>query len=144
MDYPDAIDAMFSEVKTGLDAGWPAIVGTMPELRWQGRETTPPPDGGVYWARVSQQTVLERQQTLGKLGERKFESCGLIFVQIFCPRSSVESFEKGRQLAQVARNVFRGQNSGVWFRNARINELDPEQGFWRFNVVSEYEFTEQA
>lgn len=145
LTYTQAIDAMFTRVKLGLEAGWPDIVGEMPELRWQGVEEAAIPSGDAYWARISQQTVFEKQQTLGKQGERLFESAGLLFVQIFCPRTSAESYDKGRQMALVARNVFRGQNDGVWFRNARIaDDLEPEQGWNRFNVVTEYEFTEIA
>lgn len=144
--YPEALDAMRARFLAGWNAGTPAIVGTAPLIRWQGRESeSDTPNGGSYWVRFSSQTVEEPQRSLGKEGTRLYDSCGLIFIQIFCPRTLPDSFENGRLLAQVARNIFRGQNSGVWFRNARINDdLEPEQGWHRFNVVCEYEFTERA
>jgi len=125
-----------------------AIVGYVPEVQWQGVQYRTMPDGSKYWARLSKQTVIESQATLstceGLPGQRKYETSGLIFVQIFCPKSDSQAFELGQKLATVARNAFRGKVTPgkIWFRNVRINELEPEELYQRFNVVSEYEYNE--
>ena len=50
---------------------------------------------------------------------------------------------KGRDLAEIARNSFRGKCvEGIVFRNARINDLPSEELFYRFNVIAEYQFSE--
>lgn len=144
--YPQAIDAMFAMFKTAWEAGASVIVGSVPEIRWAGVEKPDKPIVDVYWCRVSQQTVLEGQTTL-KTGiapseNRRYTSTGLLFVQLFCPMSDAQAYDKGRQLAVLARNAFRGNETtnGVWFRNARINELAPEENAYRFNIVVEYEY----
>lgn len=124
------------------------IVGYIPQVLWQGSLQTSIPDGSKFWARVSQQTVTDEQATLstceGKPGQKKYTVRGLVFVQIFCPRSSGQAFQVGQKLAMVARKSFRGQSTAgkVWFRNARIQELPPEELFERFNVVAEFEYDE--
>lgn len=134
-----AIDAMFAQFNAAWQAGTAAVVGYVPEIRWQGREKETPPPGDKYWARVSNQTVGEGNAAIGN---SLFESYGLVFVQVFAPKSEADANEKGRALAVLARNVFRAQNPLVCFRHARVQELEPEAAFIRFNAVTEYEFYE--
>jgi len=143
--YVEAIDQIFSLFNSAWVANSSAIAGYVPEVRWPGVEETGTPDASKFWARVSQQTVLEEQATLSdNNGKRRYTADGLIFVQLFCPKSDVEAMDKGRKLAVIARNSFRGKTTSgkVWFRNARINELAPEESAYRFNVVAEYEYDE--
>lgn len=147
--YTQAIDDMFAL----FNAAWQnsnAIVGSVPEVRWQGVEERDVPPANAYWCRVSTQNVIDRQATL-KSGvdsgqQRRYTSQGLLFVQLFCPMSDARAMEKGRQLAELARAAFRGVESpnGVWFRNARINELAPADNAYRFNIVVEYEYDDIA
>lgn len=144
--YTQAVDAMFKLFNDAWSAGASAIVGSVPPIRWQGVEGRDKPLPNSYWCRVSTQNVLERQTTHKTgvaIGEnRRYTSSGLLFVQLFCPMSSADAMDKGRQLATLARDAFRGKTTpnDVWFRNARINELPPEESFYRFNIVVEYEY----
>lgn len=158
--YEKAVDEMFSLFLAAWTANTAAVVGYVPEIRWQG--VKPPegqpekPDGDKYWVRVSQQTVIEEQTSLsacvvdnengGTLPASRFTASGLLFVQLFCPKSDARSMEFGRKLAMIARNAFRGKKteSGVWFLNVRINPLDSEELWNRFNVVAETEYDEVA
>ena len=92
-----------------------------------------------FWARVSQQTVEEAQTTLrnGDCGQR-YTSDGLLFVQLFIPRSDSKGMEKGRKLAIVARDSYRGVTTPgkVWFRNQRIKEL---RDYFTNRVLNEIE-----
>lgn len=152
LQYEQARDEMFALFKTAWDANSAAVVGYVPEVRWQGKEIATPnagkPDRTKFWARVSIQSVLEQQATLSNCvvepGKKKYESAGLIFVQVFGPKSVDNSYELLQQLAKVARNAYRGKTTpgNVWFRNVRINTLNPEELFYRLNVVGEYEFNE--
>lgn len=144
-EVADEINALFLEAWT---QGSPAIVGSVPEIRWQGVQERDIPEPSKFWCRVSRQTVTEEQATLstceGRPGQKKYTASGLVFVQIFCPKSNQQAFELGQKLAKVARNAFRGKSTpgGIWFRNVRINELSPEELYERLNVVAEFEYDE--
>ena len=144
-DVTDEINALFF---ASWKAGSSAIVGYIPEIRWQGIQYRDIPDGSKFWCRFSKQTVSEPQATLSNCvtspGNKRYNNYGLVFIQIFCPKSNAKSFELGKQLAVLARNAFRGKStdSSIWFRNVRIKELNPEELYERFNVVAEYEFDE--
>ena len=126
------------------------IVGYVPAVRWEFVESQELPDSSKVWCRVSTQTVGIEQTTLsdsvGEQGHRRYTATGLVFVQIFCPKSLAQAGEFGRALSQVARNSFRGKStqSGIWFRNARVNELPMEDLYYRFNVISEFEYDERG
>jgi len=141
----DEINAMFwtdwNSVKTSDLAGY------VPEVRWQHVEGVAPPDGSKFWARVSSQTAFEEQTALaGNDGARRYTASGIVIVQLYCPKSLSRAGEIGRKLAEVARNSFRGKStsSSVWFRNARINELAPEENVYRFNIVAEFNYDEMG
>lgn len=125
-----------------------AIVSYVPEVRWQGKEVGDVPDGSKFWCRVSTQSVFERQSTLsnaaGEPGKKHYNSSGLVFVQLFAPKEIDTSYEQAQLLARIARDAFRGKTTigKVWFRNVRINNLEPEELFYRFNIVAEYEYDE--
>lgn len=142
--YPNAIDEMFAALRLPWNAQTTAIVGYVPEIRWPGVEEPDKPELKKFWARVSTQTVLERQATFRNGTDKRYTTDGLLFVQLFCPMSDKQAMDKGRRLAVVARNAFRGveTSSSIWFRNARINELSPDGKAYRFNIVTEYEYDE--
>jgi len=148
--YLEAVDAMFGLFNTGWQANAGAVVSPVPEIRWQGVEERALPDKSKFWCRVSSQIVTEMQSTLGDYvgasTQRRYTTSGLLFVQLFCPYSDAQAFDKGRRLAQVARNIFRGKttSNGVWFRRAKITELPPEPDWYRFNIVTEFEYDELA
>lgn len=121
------------------------------DLRYQGKINPVAPRG--YWARISFQQVMSGQSAFAvdntPNGEcpQVFETSGLIYVQVFAPITERDAFHFGDLLATKARDIFRsaGTPSGVWFRNARANELpfranDTE---YRWNVVVEYEYDER-
>lgn len=143
----DQINQVFFDAWTANAA---AVIGYVPEVRWQDVTEPDTPDGSKYWARVSIQTIDEPQTTfaVGVSGpdKRRYTAYGLVFVQLFGPKSDVTSSEKIKQLAEIAKNAYRGKaTSGkVWFRNVRINELGPEELFIRRNVVAEFEYDEIA
>jgi len=142
--YEEAIDEIFSIFKINWEANSAAVVGYTPEVRWYGVEKPKTPPMDKFWARVSQQTVTDEQSTLRNGECTRYTTDGLVFVQLFCPKSDSEGMEKGRKLAMLARDAYRGNaTSGkVWFRNARIKELSSKKDMYRLNVVAEYEYDE--
>lgn len=141
----DEINSLFMEA-WNTQAG--AVVGYIPKIRWQGVQQRDLPRGSMYWARVSKKTIFEKQATLstceGKPGQKRYTASGLVFVQLFCPKSDTQAFVLGSKLAKIARNAFRGKTTSgkIWFRNVCINELNPEELYERFNVVTEFEYDE--
>lgn len=141
--YSNAVDEIFDVVNVAWNAGAAAIVGYTPEIRWQGIEEDGLPDSSEFWARISQQTV-DRKQTTFAVSTLRYTVTGLLFVQLFGPKSDVSSMEKLRTLAEMICNALDGvkTDGGVIFRNTRPQELLDDEGFKRINVVSEYEFDE--
>lgn len=119
------------------------------ELLYQGKVSPNKPRN--FWARLSMTQVLSSQSAFVLTDEpgqcpHEYETSGLIYVQVFAPISAEDSFAFGDLLATKARDIFRraGTPSGVWFRNARYNELPvrPNDTEYRWNVVVEYEYNE--
>jgi len=148
IEYDDVNDEINALFLAAWNAGTTALVGYVPEIRWQGVQYRDLPDGSKFWVRLSKQTVFEEQASLsnceGLPGQKKYTASGLVFVQLFCPKSNTQAFELGQKLAKLARNAFRGKTTPgkIWFRNVRINELSPEELYERFNVVTEFEYDE--
>ena len=143
--YTQAIDEIFGRFNDIWQAQATGICGEVPEVRWHGIESPEKPNYDKYWVRVSQETVDERQSTLRNpnCGQRH-RTDGLLFIQLFCPKSDARSMENGRKLATIARDAYRGYTSpsGVWFRNARVSELEAEEKWIRFNVIVTYQYDE--
>jgi hypothetical protein len=143
------MDAIFALFNTAWAGDTTAIVGSVPDIRWAGVEEPDKPPMNAFWCRVSTITTTPEKQTALRIGvapsqNRRYTSSGIVFVQIFCPMSVADAMNKGRKLAELARNAFRGKETAnnVWFRDMRIDPLAPEDEFYRFNVSVEYEFDE--
>lgn len=112
------------------------------QLRYGG-VSEPEPDDGVYWARVSRQTVDEAQETLRNgLEQRRFKTEGLVFIQLFGPRSDSKALANLDQIAELIRNDFRTyQDADLEFTNPMIaDNVQPEANWQRANVVSNYTY----
>lgn len=144
----EAIDEIFARFNVAWLTVSPSILAYVPTVYWQGKEEPAKPDYLKYFARVSQQTVLETQRTLstecGLPGQKRFGIDGLLFIQIFCPKTDAKAWGIGRQLATIARNAYRGNRAGdtIVYRRPRIKELDSELECLRYNVIAEYEYDE--
>lgn len=138
---------MFARLADCWDAKAPAIVqGPAPEIRWQGEEEGPLPGGLKFWARCSTAGVDTAQSgfstdEVGQNGAR-FTTTGVIIVQVFAPMKNRGSYAKGELLAALAQRTFMAAHtpSGVWFRRPRINELDNDGTWYRWNVIADYTF----
>ena len=145
-DYLTAVNEMYKLFYDAWNIEAQVIVGYTPEVMVQGFEKETLPDQSKFWVRLSQRTISEEQVTFSNSHCKKYESNGILFIQLFCPKNSNQSYEKAKQLAIIARNAYRGKttDSSVWFLNVRINELDDEENWFRFNIIAEYKYDENA
>lgn len=135
----DARDSMFQHFADAFGAV--SLVGDLDvETRWQGRIEAAIPDG--YFVRVS--TKNEGSPLGGFADQDKvYDSFGNLFVQVFAPINAEDAYRNGELLSIAARDIFRQETeAGVWFRNARYNELESDGKFYRWNVIVEFEFSE--
>ncbi len=138
----DEVYTMFTDAWTASDLRDP-----MPEIRYQGREKGAVPAGA--FVRLSMQQVRSPQSAHtmpadpGASGTQ-YTTYGIIFAQLFVPASERDGFFNGELLATFARDIFRNVEtpSGVWFRNARFNELEPDGSKLAWAIKVEYEYNE--
>jgi hypothetical protein len=144
--YLEATEQIFQVVTTAWNSGAAAIAGSTPPLYYPGDEPAGTEDGSNFYARISIQTVMDGQITLsnavGVVGHRRFETLGIIAFQLFCPQSIGNSYHTGRKLAILVRDAYRGATTqnGVWFLNARIRELPPEDVLHKFSVLVNFRY----
>ena len=144
--YENAVNEIFSLFNTKWQANTTAIVGYIPTVFWQGVKEPNLPDSSKYWARISTRMVLEQQSSIsacvGPEGMKKYESVGIVTVQLFCPQSDIQVGARGRKLAQMVKNIFRRRSTNVWFLDSTLQELSPEPSWFRFNITAELHFEE--
>lgn len=139
---------MLAHVNTCWDERSAAIVGYIPEIRWQGDERPGLPGADKYWMRASTNTVTTRQRghMVPEAGISKpvYDNFGFITLQLFAPMKSPESYAKGELLAELGQRMFMASETGgsVWFRNPRIRELDNDGTWYRWNVIADYQFSQ--
>lgn len=137
-----------------LSDTWTAKAGTIvggavPELRFQGIEKGATPGSTKYWARFgaymddTRQSAFQMDETTA-YGVR-FQTSGVAICQVFAPMTLAgdnATFYKGAKLAELVQCVFMAANtpSGIWFRRPRIQELDNDGTFYRWNVIVDFYF----
>lgn len=144
--YEAAYDATTTRFETEWNAGAAAIVGMVPEIRFQGIEKGEIPE--AHFCRFSFNPVVEAQSTLrnGEHGQR-YTTVGNVIIQVFAYRRGAkpaEVEEYARKLAILARDIFRGKcfTGGIVFRNCRVNRLTSEDKYNRHNVIADFEYDE--
>ena len=148
MTYEEAIDEIFSVFRQMWKDpvnGPEAIVGYQPKVLWPGIQEPDKPEKDKFWARISQVTISDDQTAFCGDMDALFTNDGILIVNLFCPMSNNDGFTNGRKISTLIRDAYRSVKTpgGAWFRNPRIQELDPEAHFYRFNVIVEYEYDEK-
>lgn len=116
--YTQATDIMFSE----FSRSW----GDACFVIWQGQPITPPEN--AIWAEVFRTNLLERQatlsNTLGISNGRRYETNGILSIVLRCPISLENSYLKLSELAQTAKEIYRGRRlqNEIVFQQCRIIE----------------------
>ncbi len=144
LTYLQARDEIFAQLNTAK-AAIALLLGYTPPIVYQGIDKESSPDVSKLWFRASIQTVQQPQATLsGNDLKRRYTTDGLLFVQIFIPKSNSQDYKLGLQVAELIQKAFRGKRTEncVVFRNVRFQELPAETAWNRVNVVAEYQYDE--
>ena len=145
----DNFQAMYAQFTNVWNAKIPglSILTYVPEIRYQGL-IYPEPDRTKYFCRLSTVTIRAEQATLavsvGDPGRRRFKVRGLIFAQIFGPRQDPGAYDIAGKLAKVGQSAFRAypEDQNIWFTNATVENLDPDDNWVRWNVSASFTFDE--
>lgn len=144
-NYITAQTAMREHLRAYWEAH--ARVGDPPEvpaLLFHGLEVRKEPKPTDYWARFSTTFSSAVQSSLRNGEVKRYTPRGVLFVQVFAPKRAREAMTAGAALAMVAQAAFRRKAGGVWFRNVRIMDLEPDSNSYRWNVAAEFEYSELA
>ena len=142
--YAAAIDEMYSVVKTAAVAAASSVGIAGLDVRYLGRDKEVPPVVTNYLMEVSQVGTNNRQAAFG-VSSRLFTQTGGLRLRVYAPQASQNSFRKGQLFADAMKNAFRVRKvvADVWYRNARVVEMMPERGAYRFDVAVDYSYDER-
>lgn len=132
-----ARDEMLTMFKDAWDA---SAFSAAPVLYWDVTSDDDLPTDDV-WARI---TVRHEVGENDAIGNRLFLRQGTVTVQLFT------RFGTGLTNADLASKVvldaFQGKASpsGVWFRNARMNEIGQDGEWFQTNILVDFEYTEET
>lgn len=147
-NYSEAVDQMYELFTERFTANAAAIVGYVPEIRYLDDGKADLPDRSEVWVRISPQPVTREQASLSNdvftKGKKMYTTGGLVFIQLFFPKSYENAAAVSRKLGQMIVEIFNGTSTAgcVWFRNTRVYPVPSEELFYRSNVVTEYQHDE--
>lgn len=146
--YEEAIDFMYSRFRDVWEAEAASVVGytDMPLAIYEGMPVSQRTPTNEYWARLSVRNALDRQITIGSpgAGQYEYESAGTLTIELYLPKQDNAAITKGRRLAVIVRNAYRGVADGdcVWYFDATVRERAAEERWQRIDVTMTYSFNE--
>jgi hypothetical protein len=144
-DTPSAVDAIYGIALQAIKGASVQAIAPITTVKFYGDEATVP-DDSTYWCACSYQTVVEAQASLagnvGFIGSKQYQSTGLLFVQVFCPKSDVKAVDNGLLIGSIIRDAFRKpvQDGSIWFRNHQLRQPVFNSKNYQYNVVITYEY----
>lgn len=138
--YNSAYDSITTELQTYWAANAGAVVTPVPKVLYYAVETDDIPK--TYFVRFVMAPTGDKQSSFRQTDGKRFVGTGLIYLQVFSPRSNRDAYEKMRQLSALLQKRFRSAIDCISFINVRIVDAPPEDNFWRQNVIAEYRYDE--
>ncbi len=126
---------------------WNANIGSVglsyiPIIRWEDIEETEPNITGEHYVRVSHQNFSQPQIPFGT--KNLYETTGFIKIQLYFSKATLVGEDKIK-LNTIARDSFRkAPSSDVWYRNSRILNLNPEEDYYRADVIANFTYSEST
>lgn len=129
--------------------GWQSISGLTvePPIVWENVQQVDVSDVSGPWLRAQVRHNGSEHDSFGQDGEGSFRATGIVTIQAFAPLDNDGLIFHDR-LVNVVRRAFRGKTGvdtycGIVFRNARINEVGPEERWFQTNVLADFEYDEE-
>lgn len=149
---PFASDAILGRFKAQWDADTPALMGSdpVPVIVYEPTEADLKPhprDTGKPWARITIRHADATRRSFNRdaAGKGKYQRDGLVWVQIFTPRTGAASYLLAQNLAMVAQKAFEGKRAAgdaINFTKAALLDQPPEGSFWRYDIKGEFYWEE--
>jgi len=131
------------DAREAIYATFVAAWGTTSALTLDGEAFSPP--AGAPFVRLAVRHTGSQQESLGDVGNRKFNRVGSVFVQVFAPKD--QGARVADQLAHAARAILEGTHfsgSDIRIFAAATRELGPdEDGYYQVNVEAAFDYTER-
>ncbi|AJD83167.1 minor tail protein [Paracoccus phage vB_PmaS-R3] len=149
--YEEAIDLMYATFSDAWTAGAAAIVGYVPDVRYEGvpdqTETKRHDKTSRYWARLTVRNAFDNTAGVGRANSSEeflYESVGNLSIEIYGPKQDNAAITKLRRLAMLSRSAYRGVASGgeVVYTEVTIRERPPEDRWQRIDVTAVYNYHE--
>lgn len=143
-NYTAAVDEMYTLVKDAIAAS-AVSVGTGPvDVRYLGRDKETIKAVTSFAAEVSQVGQNNNLRGFG-VSDRLYTQTGELRIKLLAPQAGANTFRKGQLFADQLKRAFRVRKvvSNVWYRNARVIEMMPERGAYRFDVAVNYSYDER-
>ena len=93
------------------------------------------------WVRLVVRHNKGDQETLGAVGNRKFERGGLVIVQVFVPLDL--ALARADELASLVQDIFEGKTiENVRFHGVLTREIGPDTKWYQLNVEAPFYYNE--
>ena len=94
---------------------------------------------GEPWARIVIRTQPTSQDTLGRIGNRKFLRVGIVFLQLFAPvKTGTYDLDI---LAEEMRELFEGTRlGGIWFYETQLTENGEDGKYYSYTLQSLFNY----
>ena len=98
------------------------------------------PDTGA-WVRLTVRGLGRAQNTLGKLGNRRFRATASLFVQVYTETNT--GVKQSDTLTKEAADIYEGVSfSGLDFNSVEVNETGPEDKWYQSVVEAQFDYDE--
>lgn len=85
------------------------------------------------WVRLVVRNIVSNQETLGRMGNRKFNRQGSIICQVFVDSNT--GLQNSDTLTEAIRTIFEGVSfNGVYANDCVIREIGPDGKWFQTNV----------
>lgn len=144
MTNSEARDSIFAQFRSHWDQSIYPVLGVIPTVLWQGQENSVLPSNQEPFVRATVLHASGRQATLAGPGGARWERRGICIIQCFGPIQGGKGLTLADRMAAVAKDAFEGRSTpeGVWFRNCRLSEVGPADGWFQMNVAAEFTYDE--
>ena len=146
LTYSEARDEIFGLVNDTWCAHTGAIFGGSRELRFPDVEHRDIPAQGKAWGYCEMLITDTRQIGLRNDATRRYETTGVLTLDVYVPRSEIGSAESALRMGHTVRRVLEQPNnlSGIWYRHVTARTARQTAGAVVVRVVADFNYTEEG